>query len=209
MPITGRSPRGDAPGWGPRGSRGPRRTRPVRPPPGTRPRPIPIPSRPPRNDSTPRHRHRSPCPHLRRGASGTTTPRCQAAPVPGRKRERPAVGWCRGGSSPNPRLSRALRGKGPTMSEVSLEAGHRPAGAARHRGGRPPGSARRPAAGTVRTQLHLGEQTAKRLAVHAALVGRNASRVADEILAGWLARFGKGREIFTNPVGGEVSGVAE
>jgi len=48
----------------------------------------------------------------------------------------------------------------------------------------------------VRSQLHLGETTQKRLAVHAALVGRNASRVADEILAGWLARFGRGREIF-------------
>jgi hypothetical protein len=47
--------------------------------------------------------------------------------------------------------------------------------------------------------LHLGETTAKRLSVHAALVGRNASRVADEILAGWLGRFGKGRAIFDGP----------
>jgi hypothetical protein len=57
--------------------------------------------------------------------------------------------------------------------------------------------------------LHLGEQTAKRLAVHAALVGRNSSRVADEILAGWLGRFGKGREIFTDPPEGEVGGDVE
>jgi len=44
--------------------------------------------------------------------------------------------------------------------------------------------------------LHLGETTSKRLAVHAALVGRNASRVADDILSKWLARYGQGKEIF-------------
>ena len=93
------------------------------------------------------------------------------------------------------------------MSEVSQEAGHRPAGTPRHRGAKAPGSARRSDTQTVRTQLHLGEQTAKRLAVHAALVGRNASRVADEVLAGWLSRFGKGREIFTDNLAGGVSGV--
>jgi hypothetical protein len=54
--------------------------------------------------------------------------------------------------------------------------------------------------------LHLGEQTVKRLGVHCSLVGRDRSKVADEILSGWLARFGKGREIFTDPVDGEVSG---
>jgi hypothetical protein len=52
--------------------------------------------------------------------------------------------------------------------------------------------------------LHLGEQTAKRLGVHATLVGRNASRVANEILSGWLARYGKGREIFNDSPDGEV-----
>ena len=95
------------------------------------------------------------------------------------------------------------------MSDVSQEAGHRPAGAARHRGAKPLSGARHHDTKTVRVQLHLGETTSKRLSVHAALVGRNASRVADEVLAGWLSRFGKGREIFTDPVGGEVSGVAE
>jgi hypothetical protein len=44
--------------------------------------------------------------------------------------------------------------------------------------------------------LHLGETTVKRLNVHAALVGRNASRVADEILTAYLARHGRGRELF-------------
>ena len=72
----------------------------------------------------------------------------------------------------------------------------------------PPG-AKKPADKSARIQLHLGEQTAKRLNVHAALVGRNSSRVADEILSGWLGRFGKGREIFTDPVDGEVSGDVE
>jgi hypothetical protein len=82
------------------------------------------------------------------------------------------------------------------MKRVSREAGLRPAVAARHRGTKLPGDAKPPATVTVRVQLHLGETTSKRLSVHAALVGRNASRVADEILTGYLARFGRGREIF-------------
>ncbi len=95
------------------------------------------------------------------------------------------------------------------MSEVSLEAGKPAGGTARHRGARTPSSAKKPADKSARIQLHLGEQTAKRLNVHAALVGRNSSRVADEILSGWLGRFGKGREIFSDPVDGEVSGDVE
>jgi hypothetical protein len=47
--------------------------------------------------------------------------------------------------------------------------------------------------------LHLGEQTVKRLGVHATLVGRDRSAVANEILLAWLARFGRGREIFESP----------
>jgi hypothetical protein len=88
------------------------------------------------------------------------------------------------------------------MGKVSQEAGQRPAVAPKHRGAKVPGGAKRPATGTVRSQLHLGEQTQKRLAVHAALVGRNASRVADEILLSYLSRHGRGREIFESP--GEV-----
>jgi hypothetical protein len=95
------------------------------------------------------------------------------------------------------------------MSEVSLEAGRPAAVVSKSRGSKTPGSARRPETKTVRAQLHLGEQTAKRLNVHAALVGRNASRVADEILSAWLGRFGKGREIFTDHGTGEVSGDGE
>ena len=95
------------------------------------------------------------------------------------------------------------------MSAVSLETGHRPAGAPKHRGAKAPGSAKQPGAKVARQTLHLGEQTVKRLGVHCSLVGRDRSKVADEILSGWLARFGKGREIFTDTVAGEVSGVEE
>jgi hypothetical protein len=87
------------------------------------------------------------------------------------------------------------------MKKVSQEAGHRPAVAPRHRGARAPGGAKRADTKTVRVQLHLGEQVAKRLNVHAALVGRNASRVAEEILLSYLSRFGQGREIFDSPGG--------
>lgn len=95
------------------------------------------------------------------------------------------------------------------MSEVSLEAGRPAVVVSKSRGSKTPGSAKRPETKTVRTQLHLGEQTAKRLNVHAALVGRNSSRVADEILSTWLGRFGKGREIFTDHLTEEVSGSGE
>jgi hypothetical protein len=72
-----------------------------------------------------------------------------------------------------------------------------------------PGGAKQPGAKVARQTLHLGEQTVKRLGVHCSLVGRDRSKVADEILVGWLARFGKGREIFTDAVAGEVSGTDE
>ena len=84
------------------------------------------------------------------------------------------------------------------MSEISQGAERLRVVAAKHRGAKPPGGAKGSDTKTVRVQLHLGEQVSKRLAVHAAVVGRNASRVADEILSGWLSRFGKGREIFTD-----------
>ena len=64
------------------------------------------------------------------------------------------------------------------------------------RGAKTPSSAKRGSAKTVRLQLHLGEQVAKRLAVHAALSGRNQSRVTEEVLLSWLSRFGQGKEIF-------------
>jgi hypothetical protein len=87
------------------------------------------------------------------------------------------------------------------MGRVSQGAGHR--------GAKPPGGAKRDGTKTVRVQLHLGETTSKRLSVHAALVGRNASRVADEVLASWLARFGRGREIFDAPEGAVESDPVE
>jgi hypothetical protein len=91
------------------------------------------------------------------------------------------------------------------MSEVSLETGHRPVSAPKHRSAKVPGGTKQPVAKTARQTLHLGESTIKRLGVHCSLVGRDRSRVADEILSGWLSRFGKGREIFEGGLTGEVS----
>ena len=91
------------------------------------------------------------------------------------------------------------------MSQTGIEAERVRAAVTKHRGAKSPGSAKRIDTKTVRVQLHLGETVSKRLSVHAALVGRNASRVADEILDGWLCRFGKGREIFTGTATGEVT----
>jgi hypothetical protein len=63
-----------------------------------------------------------------------------------------------------------------------------------------PGGAKRQREHVTRVTLHLGEQTAKRLAVHAALVGRNSSRVADEVLLAYLCRHGRGKEAFGDSV---------
>lgn len=91
------------------------------------------------------------------------------------------------------------------MSEVSEVAGKPAAVAPRRRGAKPPGGAKRADTKTVRVQLHLGEQTTKRLNVHAALVGRNSSRVADKVLLSWLRQKGKGREIFPDDPTEELS----
>jgi hypothetical protein len=45
-------------------------------------------------------------------------------------------------------------------------------------------------------QFHLGEQLIERLAVHAALVHRSQGSVVEEVLLGWLLRFGKGRDLW-------------
>ena len=86
------------------------------------------------------------------------------------------------------------------MSEAGQVADSVRGGTVRHRGAKPSGSAKKPADKPTRLQLHLGESVVKRLNVHAALVGRNTSRVAEEILAAWLCRFGKGREIFGDTI---------
>jgi hypothetical protein len=85
------------------------------------------------------------------------------------------------------------------MGKAGMEAGHRPAGAPKHRGAKVPGSGKPPGAKAVRQQLHLGALTVQRLGVHCSLVGKDRSRVADEILSGWLSRFGRGKEIFDSP----------
>ena len=67
----------------------------------------------------------------------------------------------------------------------------------RHRGVKAPDGAKRGPGKQVRLQLHLGEQTVKRLAVHAALSSRNQSKEAERILdCAWLIKSGKGREMF-------------
>ena len=84
------------------------------------------------------------------------------------------------------------------MGEVSLETGHRPVGAPKHRSAKVPGGAKQPGAKVARQTLHLGEQTVKRLGVHCSLVGRDRSAVANEVLAAWLTRYGHGRQIFNS-----------
>jgi hypothetical protein len=79
------------------------------------------------------------------------------------------------------------------MGKNTGEAGKSPGGAYKRPGGKPPGSGR---GRTVRLQLHMGEQTTRRLGVHCSLVARDRSAVADEVLSAWLTRFGRGREIF-------------
>jgi hypothetical protein len=85
------------------------------------------------------------------------------------------------------------------MSEVDREAGRGPAGEVRRRNTKPPGGAKRKAEKSQRLQLHLGENTVKRLGVHCSLVGRNQSREAERILLRYLSREGKGRELFDQP----------
>lgn len=96
------------------------------------------------------------------------------------------------------------------MADTDLGAGERPAGVtARRQNTKPSVSAKRPRAKTARIQLHLGETTVQRLAVHAALVGRNQSRVADEILTSYLERYGKGKVVFGEPVDSPDQGEAD
>lgn len=49
---------------------------------------------------------------------------------------------------------------------------------------------------TVRLQLHLAEETVKRLGVHCALEGRNQSAMVEEVLNSYLRYRGKGRELW-------------
>lgn len=95
------------------------------------------------------------------------------------------------------------------MEEHGLVAGSPRPVVSRSRGAKTPGGGKQSGPKTVRQQLHLGETTVKRLNVHCSLVGRNASKTADEILLGWLARFGKGRELFAPPAPGDSTDPAE
>jgi hypothetical protein len=79
------------------------------------------------------------------------------------------------------------------MGKVSGEAGRPANGATRRPGAKAQGGGRGP---TARQQFHLGAETVKRLGVHAALVGKDRSRVVEQVLSSWLRREGKGRELF-------------
>lgn len=59
-----------------------------------------------------------------------------------------------------------------------------------------PGGDKRPALKTLRVQYHLGEKTVERLGVHCSLVHKSQSSVVEEVLTAYLARFGRGRELF-------------
>lgn len=82
------------------------------------------------------------------------------------------------------------------MSESGLEAGRPRAKAPKRQDTKSSAAPKRRADTVQRVQLHLGATTVKRLAVHCGLVGRNQSRVADELLSRWLARYGQGKELF-------------
>lgn len=49
---------------------------------------------------------------------------------------------------------------------------------------------------TVRLQLHLAEETVKRLGVHCSLAGRNQSAMVEEVLSSYLRHRGQGRELW-------------
>jgi hypothetical protein len=74
-----------------------------------------------------------------------------------------------------------------------------PSGTSKRQVAKTLGSAKPPVAKTTRQTLHLGEQVVERLGVHCSLTHRDRSSVANEILLTWLARYGKGREIFDSP----------
>lgn len=57
-------------------------------------------------------------------------------------------------------------------------------------------AAKRKTDSKARVQFHLGETLIQRLGVHCAMTGRSQSAMVEEILASWLTRFGKGRELW-------------
>jgi hypothetical protein len=81
--------------------------------------------------------------------------------------------------------------------DVDLKPGSRrsPGGTAKQQAAKPSGGAKKSKRVTVRLQLHLGADTAKRLGVHAAMLGVDKSREADKILRRYLLDSGKGRDM--------------
>jgi hypothetical protein len=78
-----------------------------------------------------------------------------------------------------------------------LEAGRARGGAAKRQGARPPGGEKQPGEPKLRVQYHLGKSVVERLGVHCSLVHRNESVVVQEILAAWLQRYGRGKELWS------------
>lgn len=82
------------------------------------------------------------------------------------------------------------------MEENSQEAGKPRVRAPKRQATKSSPAPKRQADTVRRVQLHLSATTVRRLAVHCGMVDRNQSRVADELLSSWLARWGKGKEMF-------------
>src|SRR3954447_12328846 len=75
-------------------------------------------------------------------------------------------------------------------------AGNARKGAAKRQGAKPLGGGKAPAAKKLRQQFHLGEQVVQRLGVHCSMSHRDKSALVEEVLTSWLARYGRGRELF-------------
>jgi hypothetical protein len=90
------------------------------------------------------------------------------------------------------------------MGQVSRERDHRSAGAPKRQVAKTLGGAKPAVAKTTRQTLHLDEQVVERLGVHCSLTHRDRSSVANEILTTYLARYGRGREIFESPASGNL-----
>lgn len=73
-------------------------------------------------------------------------------------------------------------------------------GPAKRQRAKPTKEAKRPGGKVSRLQVHLPEQVVKRLGVHCALKGTSWSAEASRILLQYLAREGRGRELFADTV---------
>jgi plasmid stability protein len=77
-----------------------------------------------------------------------------------------------------------------------LGAGMASGGSVRRKGAKPSKAAKPPGGKVARLQLHLPDSVVKRLGVHCAMKGTSWSAEAARILLQYLAREGRGRELF-------------